>query len=166
MAIADKLTQLNNVKLAIKQALINKEVDMTGVPFTEYASKIDELSDVIDIYKYGTENASYPLTLSNATKKSNNISIDGNSGYVKFNVTNLRGYTLCYELQDNTCNYYWEVRTSSDKRTNAGIVNGASNYGKNIIGLAIGSNDAYAKLVGNYMGRSLTLYRIFAVKLN
>lgn len=43
MAIADKLTQLNNVKLAIKNAIINKGVDMTGVPFTQYASKIGEI---------------------------------------------------------------------------------------------------------------------------
>lgn len=44
MAIADKLTQLNNVKLAIKQALINKGVSMNGVAFTNYASKIDLIS--------------------------------------------------------------------------------------------------------------------------
>lgn len=40
MAIADQLTQLNQIKLDIKQALINKGVDMTGIPFTEYAGKI------------------------------------------------------------------------------------------------------------------------------
>ena len=50
MAIADKLTQLNSVKLAIKNALISKEVDMTNVPFTEYASKIDEISTLKDTY--------------------------------------------------------------------------------------------------------------------
>lgn len=49
MAIADKLTQLNNVKLAIKNALISKEVDMTNVPFTEYASKISEISMGVDL---------------------------------------------------------------------------------------------------------------------
>ena len=56
MAIADKLTQLNNVKLAIKNALINKKVDMTGVPFTNYASKIDEV-DSKYIIEFSTVNA-------------------------------------------------------------------------------------------------------------
>lgn len=42
MALEDKLIQINEVKKAIKQALINKNVDMTGVPFTEYASKIED----------------------------------------------------------------------------------------------------------------------------
>ena len=44
MAISDLLTQLNEVKQAIKQALINKKVDMTDVPFTNYASKIDSIT--------------------------------------------------------------------------------------------------------------------------
>ena len=57
MAIADKLTQLNNVKLAIKNALISKEVDMTNVPFTSYASKIDEKYHFTDeIINYDFEN--------------------------------------------------------------------------------------------------------------
>ena len=51
MAISDLLTQLNNVKLAIKNALISKEVDMTNVPFTEYASKIGEISVGVDMSK-------------------------------------------------------------------------------------------------------------------
>lgn len=49
MAIADKLTQLNNVKLAIKNAIINKGVDMTSVAFTDYATKIDEISMGADL---------------------------------------------------------------------------------------------------------------------
>lgn len=54
MAIADKLTQLNNVKLAIKNALINKGIDMTGVAFTNYASKIDGVGDYTQssVYSY------------------------------------------------------------------------------------------------------------------
>ena len=40
MAIADQLTQLNQVKSDIKQALIGKDIDMTDVPFTGYAEKI------------------------------------------------------------------------------------------------------------------------------
>lgn len=44
MSIADQLTQLNQVKSEIKQALIDKGVDMTGVPFTGYAKKLTEMS--------------------------------------------------------------------------------------------------------------------------
>lgn len=43
MAISDLLIQVNNVKLAIKNALINKGVDMANVPFTDYPSKISEI---------------------------------------------------------------------------------------------------------------------------
>ena len=43
MAISDLLTQLNNVKQAIKQAISNKGVNMNNVPFTEYASKINSI---------------------------------------------------------------------------------------------------------------------------
>ena len=44
MAISDLLTQLNDVKQAIKQAISNKGVSMSNVPFTEYASKIDSIT--------------------------------------------------------------------------------------------------------------------------
>lgn len=44
MAIADQLTQLNQVKSDIRQALIAKGVDMTDVPFTRYAEKIVGIS--------------------------------------------------------------------------------------------------------------------------
>ena len=44
MAISDLLTQLNGVKQAIKQAISNKGVSMSNVPFTEYASKINGIT--------------------------------------------------------------------------------------------------------------------------
>lgn len=40
MSISTKLQELNQIKLDIKQALIDSGKDMTNVPFTEYASKI------------------------------------------------------------------------------------------------------------------------------
>jgi surface protein len=43
MSIANKLIDINNAKQDIKQAISNKGVDMTGVPFTRYAEKIDEI---------------------------------------------------------------------------------------------------------------------------
>ena len=44
MSIATELTTLNSTKQAIKQALIDKGVDLTGVNFAGYAAKIDDLS--------------------------------------------------------------------------------------------------------------------------
>lgn len=58
MTIADKLTQLNNVKLAIKQALIDKKVNMTGVAFTDYATKIDDVINHTKNLAYEFDNMS------------------------------------------------------------------------------------------------------------
>lgn len=44
MTISDKLTQLNAAKQAIKTAIQNKGQDMAGVPFTNYANKIDAIT--------------------------------------------------------------------------------------------------------------------------
>ena len=44
MSIADKLTQLATAKQNIKQAIIDKGVDLTGVPFTSYHTKIAEIT--------------------------------------------------------------------------------------------------------------------------
>lgn len=43
MELIDNLNAINNCKEDIKTALINKGVDMTGVAFSDYAVKIDEL---------------------------------------------------------------------------------------------------------------------------
>lgn len=44
MSISDKIIQLNQVKQDIKQAIENKGVAMSGVPFTNYPLKINEIS--------------------------------------------------------------------------------------------------------------------------
>ena len=43
MSISDKLIQLNTTKQNIKQAIIDKGVDMSSVPFTNYHTKIAEI---------------------------------------------------------------------------------------------------------------------------
>lgn len=43
MTIADKLTQLNSVKTALKNALESRNVNMSGIPFTSYDVKIASL---------------------------------------------------------------------------------------------------------------------------
>lgn len=44
MTVSDKLIELNSVKQEIKVAIEGKGQDMTGVPFTDYAEKIDAIS--------------------------------------------------------------------------------------------------------------------------
>ena len=44
MSLADKLLELNDVKQDIKTAIEGKGVDMTGVPFTGYPTKIDSIT--------------------------------------------------------------------------------------------------------------------------
>lgn len=51
MAIADKLTELQATKTAIKTAIENKGQDLSGVPFTEYASKIDAIQGGFPVTK-------------------------------------------------------------------------------------------------------------------
>ena len=43
MATSDKLQDLIDIKQDIKEAIENKDVDMTGVAFAGYAGKIDEI---------------------------------------------------------------------------------------------------------------------------
>ena len=53
MGVVDKLNQIKSCKEDIKQAIIDKGVDMTDVAFTEYATKISEIQagggDYLDI---------------------------------------------------------------------------------------------------------------------
>ena len=44
--VNELITELTGVKNDIKNALIDKGVDMTGVPFTEYAEKVEEFKSI------------------------------------------------------------------------------------------------------------------------
>jgi hypothetical protein len=48
-SIADKLLAVNQIKQDIKEAIENKGVDLTEVPFTEYADKISALPIAIEL---------------------------------------------------------------------------------------------------------------------
>ena len=49
MSISSKLLQLNQVKQDIKTAIENKDVDLTGVAFGDYAGKINTLPVVVEL---------------------------------------------------------------------------------------------------------------------
>ncbi len=67
MSVADKLLQLNQVKQNIKTAIETKGVSTSGVPFTNYASKILDISGggVVDEYFYYSK--SYYTITNNST---------------------------------------------------------------------------------------------------
>ena len=44
MTIADRLTDINNTKLAIKASIEAKGQTVGSIPFSEYPSKIDAIS--------------------------------------------------------------------------------------------------------------------------
>ena len=48
-SIADKLQELIDIKQDIKEAIENKDVDLTGVDFGGYAEKIDTLPAVVEL---------------------------------------------------------------------------------------------------------------------
>ena len=60
--IAEQLVQVNTTKHQMKAAIENKGIDMTDVPLTSYATKINEieLNQITPIYSYGTWNSDYP----------------------------------------------------------------------------------------------------------
>ena len=68
MTVQEKMAQLQAVKADIKQALINKGIDMAGVPFTEYAGKIGNLGKSLDIFNNGQHCLPAPQVLENETK--------------------------------------------------------------------------------------------------
>ena len=43
MTINDKLQELLDIKQGIKEAIENKNIDLTGIDFSGYAGKIDEI---------------------------------------------------------------------------------------------------------------------------
>ncbi len=65
MAIADKLTQLNNVKLAIKEALQSKlDLSLSSTAFTDYATKINTITNqgaVTKTFTPSTSSQSYTI---------------------------------------------------------------------------------------------------------
>ena len=116
MAIADKLTQLNNVKLAIKNAIINKGVDMTGVPFTQYASKIDSIETGATQSYSASADGSYTtnkLTVTKSFTSAINVKSIVFGGYSRKDIT-----ITCYGTRDGSTVTLGTV-TATNRNTNA-----------------------------------------------
>lgn len=88
------LTQLIGVKTDIKNALVNKGVDMNGVPFTRYANMISDTIDGISIYN-GT-------TISSEFEYTNSTGIVLSDGYISMPKRNCISFKIPSKYLGNT----------------------------------------------------------------
>ena len=126
--MSELITNLNNIldiKGNIKSAIENKGVDMTGVSFPGYASKIGEISGggvkpsgvldisnngVFDVYSYASANVNVPTTGFNEREvtegKFNIVNLNNSASFVKNNVFGNNNYIQtvnlpdCYEVKE------------------------------------------------------------------
>lgn len=86
MSVIDKLNQIKSCKEDIKQAIIDKGVDMTDTPFTEYATKISEI-------QAGSGSSDY-LEIRNNLTTYTNREIEAIGEYSFINCSNLTSVNL------------------------------------------------------------------------
>lgn len=109
--IADKLTYLNGTKEAIKDALVEKGVDMSGnVPFREYADKIRELNPPESLLMYGIEWDS-TVADSACTRIGNPL--------LHVSLPIQSKMRRCLLSDDGTVNYYLDANDSTKRDTGA-----------------------------------------------
>ena len=112
--LIDNLNTIESIKTDIKAAIENKGLDMTGVSFPGYASKIGEISGgggvdpsgtleisengVYDVYSYASASVNVPQSVTGYTDK------DLTEGAVKIiNLDNTASFVASYAFQnDNT----------------------------------------------------------------
>lgn len=103
MAIADQLTQLNQVKSDIKQALIGKDIDMTDVPFTGYAEKIAGIKTGVErTYLFKDGELTSGIALGSGLNITNNIIYTNSAGGTSWTINYPfeQGQTFCIK---STC---------------------------------------------------------------
>ena len=115
MTVQEKMEQLEAVKADIKQALIDKDIDMTDVPFTDYAGKIAE-SGKTYLFKDGI--ASNLLKIDSGWTIKDNILVKtvSNTQYVRGFDASLTGKTISAKV----------LKTSADSTFVIGYTNSSS----------------------------------------
>ncbi|WP_373116392.1 LamG-like jellyroll fold domain-containing protein [Holdemania massiliensis] len=107
MAVQEKMAQLEAVKADIKQALIDKGVDMTGVTFTQYGTKITELRGFGEIAEAVSTLVIFPFTndlddysiygrnvaKSNVTLNDSGATFNGSNSKIEIDNVNLSNYS-------------------------------------------------------------------------
>ena len=137
--MSELTTNLNNIldiKVNIKSAIENKGVDMTGVSFPGYASKIGEISvggvspsgvldisgnGVFDVYSYASANVNVSTTGFDEREvtegKLNIVNLNNSASYVKNNVFGNNNYIQtvnlpdCYEVKEAAFGYCTNLTT-------------------------------------------------------
>ena len=134
--LIDNLNTIESVKTDIKSAIENKGVDMTGVSFPGYASKIGEISGggvkpsgvldisnngVFDVYSYASANVNVPTTGFNEREvtegKFNIVNLNNSASFVKNNVFDNNNYIQtvnlpdCYEVKEEAFCYCTNLTT-------------------------------------------------------
>ena len=134
--LIDNLNTIESVKTDIKSAIENKGVDMTGVSFPGYASKIGEISGggvkpsgvldisnngVFDVYSYASANVNVPTTGFNEREvtegKFNIVNLNNRASFVKNNVFDNNNYIQtvnlpdCYEVKEAAFGYCTNLTT-------------------------------------------------------
>lgn len=104
MSVADKITQLNGIKNDIKQAIIDKGVEVTSeTPFTDYANKIGEISGgggKIDVAATGAKYA-----YSNSIPDNADFSKCTNFGYMFANSFSIPNFSMVDSKNVNDMHY-------------------------------------------------------------
>ena len=129
--LIDNLNTIESVKTDIKSAIESKGVDMTGVSFPGYASKIGEISGgggvnpsgtleisengVYNVYSYSSANVNVPMTGFDEREvtegKLNIVNLNNSASYVKNNVFDNNSYIQtvnlpdCYEVKEAAFNF-------------------------------------------------------------
>lgn len=103
--VNELIEQLNAVKAGIKQGLIDKGVDMTGVPFTEYSSKIEEIIDFTEderTYLFKDGELTSGIALGSGLNITNNIIYTNSAGGTSWTINYpfKQGQTFCIK---STC---------------------------------------------------------------
>lgn len=103
MTVQEKMAQLEAVKADIKQALIDKGIDMTGVPFTGYAEKIAGIKTGVErTYLFKDGELTSGIALDSGLNITNNIIYTNSAGGTSWTINYPfeQGQTFCIK---STC---------------------------------------------------------------
>ena len=99
MSVIDKLNQIKSCKEDIKQAIIDKGVDMTNVAFTEYATKISE------IQAGGSGDTDYLDMRNNLTNYYSTVEIVGGYAFARCSSLQSVNLPICRYVEGSTFTY-------------------------------------------------------------
>ena len=126
MAISDKLQELLDIKQDIKEAIENKDVDLTGVTFDGYAGKIDEIET-----GGGGTTGGYRVTFDLEYNGYSNVTIQQTNGnnFIMSTPSDYGNHTIIFEnvtyikWNGSGIDYYFEGITKSELNAGKTLTN-------------------------------------------